>query len=186
MGGRNTLAIPHPQLPYRRTKDQVEKPDKLLFPFSTTQRPWQVLLLDIIVDLPWSQDFTSTFVVVGPLTNGSIFPLSQLTHWPRNSHSFDSTCLAVTQPFFSFDVSLRSTQSIISFWQTMCRRLSVQVHCSSANWQQSDEQTERTNWTWEQYLCLLPLNKIFGWTCCPPLNLHVIICSSTIHSPFFC
>ncbi|MBW0506055.1 hypothetical protein O181_045770 [Austropuccinia psidii MF-1] len=124
----------------------------LLKPLQIPSGPWNSLAMDLITQLPLSNRFNLTLVVVDGFTKMAIFipnygtitalELAQILI----SHVFSNDGLPVSI------VSDRGSLFVSSFWTNLCQQLKLSRDLSTVYHPEIDGQTERVNHILEQYL----------------------------------
>ena len=136
----------------QQSKYDRSKSPGLLQPLPVPDSAWQVISMDFIEGLPFSQSFNCVLVIVDLLTKyGHFIPLR---------HPF--IVVIVAKSFFQHVYRLHGLpSSIISdcdriftshFWSELFKLADVSLCCSTAYHPQSDGQTERLNQCLETYL----------------------------------
>lgn len=171
-----------------RAKSSRHKPYGLLKPLPIPERPWTSISMDLIEQLPQSDDFTAILVVVDRPTKMSVFvPTTNQLTAPQLAKLF-------VQHVFSKHgvpadvVSDRGSEFTSNFWKSLGTLLNMKLNFSTAFHPQSDRQMEWTNQTLEQYLRIYCNYKQDNWHDLLPLaefaynnSTH----SGTRLSPFF-
>ncbi|MBW0511883.1 hypothetical protein O181_051598 [Austropuccinia psidii MF-1] len=137
-----------------RNKNIHHKNFGLLKPLSIPSGPCSSLSMDFITQLPLSNNFDSTLVVVDIFsrivlfipTDGSITALDLAQIFI--SHVFSKHGLPVSI------VSDRGSLFVSSFWTKLCQQLKISRDVSTAFHPETDVQTERVNQILEQYICI--------------------------------
>ena len=123
-------------------------------------RPWQVISMDFIVDLPPSRGYTILMVVVDFFTKQAHFIPAKTP----------LTTLQVAKLFFKYIfkyhglpqaiVSDRDSRFTSLFWQELFKTLGTELRLSSSFHPQTDGQTERLNRGIEDYIrCYIQPNQ---------------------------
>ena len=151
-----------------------------IMPLQPPEEPWQDVSMDLITQLPPSNNYTAIFVIVDRF--------SKMAHFIPTLHTTDATQLAIL--FFDHIVRVhtlprsiisdRDTRFLSNFWTTLFALCDTTLRFSAANHPQTDGQTERTNRTLEQYLRLYVTNKPNEWT--QVLSIAEIAYNTSTHS----
>jgi len=110
--------------------------------------------MDFIEKLPSSSGFDTILVIVDQLTKQAIFIPAHNT-----ITSMDLACLFVLHVFSKHGVpshvtSDRGSEFVSNFFQSLGTALDMQLHFTSGYHPEGDGQTECTNQTLKQYLCV--------------------------------
>ena len=135
-----------------RTKRSLRKPQGLLRPLPTPERPWASISMDFVMPLPESTGFDAVLVVVDRLT--------KMAHFVPTTSTVDAEGMAklvlghiVKLHGLPEDiVSDRGSVFTSRVWELMCKELHIERKLSTAWHPQTDGQTERINQIMEQYL----------------------------------
>ncbi|MBW0550298.1 hypothetical protein O181_090013 [Austropuccinia psidii MF-1] len=135
-----------------RNKKIHHKKFGLLKPLSIQCGPWSSLSMDFITQLPLSNNFDSTFVVVDRFSKMAIFipTYGKIT-------ALDLAQIFISNVFSKHGlpvsiVSDRVSLFVSSFWTQICQWLKISRDLSTAFHPETDGQTERVNQILEQYL----------------------------------
>eukprot|EP00873_Tetraselmis_striata_P026691 jgi/Tetstr1/446955/TSEL_034413.t1 len=136
----------------QRTKAARHKPYGLLQPHDVPSRPFEVISLDLITDLPECQGYDSLVIFVCLLSKRVIVEpttktvtaegLAEIMHRSVFRH------FGLPAKF----ISDRDPRFMSEFWQDMFKTMGTKLNISTAFHPATDGQTERTNQTWEQVL----------------------------------
>lgn len=135
-----------------KNKLRRHKPYGELQPLPIPSRPWEIIGVDFIVQLPNSQDCTCIMVVSDHLTK--MIHLIPSTDVP----SAELTAKLLLFNVFRFHgfpkiiVSDHGSQFSSTFWTSLCSTLDAKPRLATAHHQQSNGQVERANAVIEQYL----------------------------------
>jgi hypothetical protein len=123
-----------------------------LLPLEIAQRPWALISMDFVEELPRSDGFNSILVVVDRLTKWSIFipTTTKLSTLGLVDLIIDNVVCQHGLP--TSIISDRGSKFTSRLWRGMCKSLGTKVSLSTAFHPQSDGQTERVNQVLEQYL----------------------------------
>lgn len=138
----------------KHTKTPQHKPYGLLRQLPVPLRPWESILMDLIEQLPESNGFTDILVVVDCLLKQAIFiPCHNTLDAPELAYLF------VTHVFSKHGVpghvtSDRGSEFVSRFFRSLGKILGMKLHFTSGYHLEGDGQTEQTNQTLEQYLCV--------------------------------
>lgn len=137
----------------QRIKASRHKPYGLLVQRNIPARPWLVVTLDFITDLPVSSGYSSILTVVDTFSKMAHFiPCSG-----KNVSAKETTILFLNNIIRIHGIpeqviSDRGPQFASRFWKELFLLLGTKVSLSSAYHPQSDGQSERVNQIIEQYL----------------------------------
>ncbi|MCO5554803.1 hypothetical protein L7F22_008338 [Adiantum nelumboides] len=133
-------------------KAQRIRPAGLLMSMPTPSRPWDVISMDFIVDLPESHGFTMIFVVVDYFSKQAHFIPAKppLTAYQTARLFFKNVFKSHGLPLAI--VSDRDGRFLSDMWQELFKLLGTQLRFSSAYHPQTDGQTERINQGIEDYI----------------------------------
>jgi hypothetical protein len=172
----------------QRNKTSQHKPYGLLQPLPIPETPWSSISMDLIVQLPPSQDYTSILVVVDRLT--------KMAHFIPTVDEVDAASIA--KLFMNRIVSAHGLPDDIVtdrgsvftslFMKTFLEALGIKHNLSTAFHPQTDGQTERTNATLEQYLRCFINYQQDDWSDLLPnaeFCYNNTVHSSTSQTPFF-
>ena len=114
-----------------RSKNPLHCPYGLLQPLSIPHRPWSLVSMDFISDLPPSNSFDSIFVVVDRLTK-----MAHFVPCKKTSSSEDTARLFLDNVYRYHGlpddiVSYRGTQFVPKFWKSLFEILKVDIKLSS-------------------------------------------------------
>ncbi|XP_048339019.1 zinc finger protein ZFP2-like, partial [Sphaerodactylus townsendi] len=128
------------------------KPHGLLKPLPVPSRPWEVISMDFITDLPESQGNTVLWVVVDLFSKQAHFvPCTSIPSAPKLARLFIQHIYRLhSSP--NKVVSDRGPQFVSKFWQAFLDLLGTTPAVAAPYHVQSDGESERTNRTLEQYL----------------------------------
>jgi hypothetical protein len=143
----------------QQNKSSATVPYSLLQPNEVPARPWEIISVDLITQLPESinkdrNGWTAIMVVVDCLTKQAHF-------FPANNNITALDCMRVLyQHVFKFHgipcqiISDWGTQFATDIFQEFCKNLGIQSSMSTAYHLQTNGQTERVNQSLENYLCI--------------------------------
>ena len=124
---------------------------------------WQIILVDLITELPQSHSYDSILVTMNHLSKQAHFIAT----------TSDITLLGVTQLFQDSIwklhglpkevISDRGPQFVSDFMCELCEILGIKVAASTAYHLQTDSQTEHVNQEVEQFLCLFVNQRQDDW-----------------------
>ena len=171
-----------------RNKGSKSRAWGLLKPLSVPERPWKMISMDFIVELPRSEGFTTIFVVVDRLSKMAHFlPMRGTPSASETARMFIKEIVRLHGVPANI-VSDRGVQFTSRFWRALCEALNIGLSFSSAYHPQSNGQTERTNQTVEQYLRCFSSFSQEDWASLLPLAEFAYnnsIHSATRQSPFY-
>ena len=171
-----------------RNKTHRTKAWGLLKPLSVPDRPWRMLSIDFIVELPPAEDHTTIFVVVDRLSKMAHFiPMKGTPSASETAQAFIKEIIRLHGVPANI-VSDRGVQFTSRFWRSLCKALDIELSFSSAYHPQTNGLTERTNQTLEQYLRCFSSFAQDDWISLLPLAEFAYnnsIHSATKQTPFF-
>ena len=135
-----------------RVKPRRHKPYGLLKPLPVPARPWDLISMDLIEQLPSSAGYTAILIVVDRLSKQGIFIPTHDT-----LTAVQLAGLFILHVFSKHRVprhvtSDRSSEFISHFFHSLGTALDMKLHFTSGYHPKGDGQTERVNQTLEQYL----------------------------------
>ena len=135
-----------------RSKPPRHRPYGNLRQLSIPKKPWNLISMDFIEQLPPSLGFTAILVVVDRLSKQAIFIPTYDT-----ITSMQLAQLFVLHVFSKHGVpshvtSDHGTEFVSHFFRSLGKALNMKLHFTSGYHPEGDGQTERTNQTLEQYL----------------------------------
>ena len=164
------------------------KPYGLLKQLPIPERPWNSISMDFIETLPTSSGCDSILVIVDRLSKQGIFI-------PTTIHctSEDLAVLFVTHVFSKHGAPEHVTSDcgsefVSRFFRSLGKALDMKLHFASGYHPKGDGQTEPTNQTLEQYLCIFCNYQQDNWYTLLPLvefTYNNTPSSTTGISPFF-
>uniref|UniRef100_A0A670J9K7 Gypsy retrotransposon integrase-like protein 1 n=1 Tax=Podarcis muralis TaxID=64176 RepID=A0A670J9K7_PODMU len=136
----------------QRAKGERAVPAGLLEPLPTPERPWEVVSVDFMTDLPRARGKAAVMVVVDQLT--------KMCHFIACSHavSAEETAKLFVEHVFRLHgaplriVSDRGRNFTSRFWRKLMSLLDVEVSFSTARHPETNGQAERANSILQQYL----------------------------------
>ncbi|PPQ81108.1 hypothetical protein CVT24_008812 [Panaeolus cyanescens] len=172
----------------QKAKPHRSKPVGLLSPNAVPTENWQIISVDMIVDLPRSRNYDSILVVVDRL--------SKMTRCIPTNKTLSSEGLARLYrdriwKDFGFParvISDRGSIFVSRFTKALNSLLNIDENTSTAFRPQTDGQTERMNQEIEQYLRFFVNDHQSDWSewlACAEFSLNNRINKSTGYSPFF-
>ena len=137
-----------------RSKPQRHKPYRSLKQLPIPEQPWNSISMDFIEKLPSSSRFDTILVIVDWLTKQVIFIPAHDTIM-----SLVLACLFVLHVFSKHGVpshitSNKGSEFVSNFFRSLGTVLDMQLHFTSGYHPKGDGQTDHTNQTLEQYLCV--------------------------------
>ena len=177
-------------------KPMQQKPYRMLQPLSIPSGPWQDIAMDFIMKLlpfkdflePGNPEYNLVWVILDRFTKMACF----LPY--RKDTGADVLARQLLKDIFA---KHRLPQSIVldrgsvfvaKFTKALYKALDVKRNLLIAFYPQTDSQTERTNQTLEQYLCMYCNHLQTNWVDLLPMALFAYnngISASTGHSLFF-
>src|SRR5215472_3728567 len=171
-----------------RAKVPRHRPFGTLKQLPIPEKPWNSISMDFIEQLPESSGFTSILVVVDWLSKQAVFiPTHDTITSPELAKLF------VLHVFSKHGVpshvtSDRRTEFVSHFFRSLGKALEMKLHFTSGYHPEGDGQTERTNQTLEQYLCIYCNYQQDNWSELLPLAefaFNNAPSATTGISPFF-
>lgn len=171
-----------------RSKNSRTRAWGLLKPLPVPERPWKMISMDFIVELPQAEGFSTIFVVVDRLTKMAHFlPMKGTPSAMETARVFIKEIVRLHGVPANI-ISDRGVQFTSRFWKALCDSLEIELALSSAYHPQINGQTERTNQTLEQYLRCFSSFSQDDWVSLLPIaefsynnSLH----SAIKQTPFF-
>jgi hypothetical protein len=147
----------------QRNKATNDKPYGLLQPNEVPAKPWDIITIDLITQLPPSAGYTAIVVVVDRLGKRAHF----FPHYNTCSAT-DVADILFNQVFKHHGIPLqiisdRGVQFASKVFKEFCTKLGIRASMSTAYHPQTDGQTERVNQTLEQYLRIFCNNRQENW-----------------------
>ena len=171
-----------------RAKTPHHKPYGLLKQLPVPEKPWNSILMDFIQQLPASTGFTAILVIVDRLSKQAIFiPTHDTITSPELAKLF------LLHVFSKHGVpahvmSDRGTEFVSHFFRSLGKALDMRLHFTSGYHPEGDGQTERSNQTLKQYLCVYCNYQQDNWANLLPLAefaYNNTPSATTRVSPFF-
>ena len=170
------------------SKPQHHKPYSSLKQLPIPKWPWNSISMDFIKKLLSSSGFDTILVIVDWLTKQAIFIPAHNT-----ITSTDLACLFILHMFSKHGISShvtsnRGSEFVSNFFQSLGTTLDIQLHFTSGYHPKGDEQTECTNQTLKQYLCVYYNYQQDNWSELLPLaefTYNNALSATTSVSPFF-
>src|SRR3979490_1599592 len=151
------------------SKPQWPKPFGLLKQLLVPEKPWNLISMDFIEQLPASSEFTAILVIVDRFSKQGIFiPTTDMITSPKIAkliilHVFSKHGI----PFHV--TSDRGSEFVSHFWHYLGRALDMKLYYTSCYYPEGDGQTKCTNQTLEQYLCVYCNYQQDNWASLLPL-----------------
>jgi len=147
-----------------RSKPQCHKYYGSLKQLPIPEWPWNSISMDFIEKLPLSSRFDIILVIVDRLTKQAIFIPAHDT-----ITSVDLAHLFILHVFSKHSVSShitsnRGSEFVSNFFWSLGIALNMQLHFTSGYQPKGDGQTECTNQTLEQYLCVYCNYQQYNWS----------------------
>ena len=133
------------------------------------ERPWNSISMDFIEQLPASSGFTAILVIVDCLSKQALFiPTHDTITSPELAQLF------LLHVFSKHGVpthvtSDHSTEFVSHFFRSLRKALDMKLHFTSGYHPEGDGQTEQSNQTLEQYLCIYCNYQQDNWSDLLPL-----------------
>jgi len=136
----------------QRTKAVRHAPYGLVQPNEVPEKPWKSISMDFITDLPKSEGYDATLVVIDRLTI-----MSHFIPWHKDMNARQFATSFIKEIFRLHGlpkdiITDRGTIFTSDLWKETTKLLEIERRLSTAFHPQTDRQTERTNATLEQYL----------------------------------
>ena len=172
----------------KRSKAPRHWPYSYLNQLLIPERPWDSISMDFIEQLPSSSGFTAILVIVDRLSKQAVFiPTHNMIT------SAELAKLFVLHVFSKQGVpnhvtSDRGTEFVSHFFQSLGKALDMHLHFTSGYHPEGNGQTERTNQTLEQYICVYCNYRQDNWDSLLPLAefaYNNALSATTGISPFF-
>jgi Integrase core domain len=135
-----------------RNKPQCHKPYALLKQLPVPDKPWNLISMNFIEQLPVTSKFTTILVIIDRFTKQAIFvpTIDKVT-------SQDLAHLFVLHVFSKHGIpshvtSDRGSEFVSHFWRSLGRALEMKLHFTLSHHPEGDGQTECANQTLEHYL----------------------------------
>src|SRR4051812_28285350 len=136
----------------QRSNTHCKKASNPLNPNEIPMRPWQIISVDIIGELPESQGFNAIFVIVDRFSKQIHVILINMSLTAEGYAQIFRDHVFKLHGMPEKVISDRRPQSVAKFIQSLYRMLEVAASPSSGWHQQTDGQTERVNRETERYL----------------------------------
>ena len=153
----------------KHSKAPWHKPYGFLKPLPALPCPWDSIFMDFIEQLPLSGGFTTILIIVDHLSKQGIFI--------PTVNTIDSKELALLfimhvyskHGVLNHTTSDHGTEFVSRFLCALGEALNMHLHFMSGYHPQGDGQTEQTNQTLEQYLCMYCNYHQSNWSTLLPL-----------------
>ena len=145
-------------------KPRHHKPYGTIMPLQPPEDPWQDISIDLITQLPKSDNFDAIFVVVDRFSKMAHFIPTQTTADTQTLAKLFIDNIVRLHGFPRSIISDRDSRFLSHFWTELFAIVNTTLRFSTANHPQTDGQTERTNRTLEQYLRLFARYKPAQWS----------------------
>ncbi len=152
----------------------------LLIPSPIPTRPYESISMDLIVDLPWSDNYNAILVVVDQLSKHAQF-ISTTTG--LDAEAFGALFVKEVISKFGLPLNIISDQDprwTSDFWKGVTKLLKMRMALSSSHHPQHDRQTEIVNRTLESMLRSYVSKDRASWS----EWIHLLEFSSMGVSPF--
>src|SRR3979490_1136607 len=152
-----------------RSKPQWHKPYGLLKQLPIPEKPWNSISMDFIEQLPASAEFIAILVIVNCFSKQGIFiPTTDTITSPKLTKLFVLHVFSKHR-IPSHVTSDRGSEFVSHFWCSLGKALDTKLHYTSGYHLEGDGQTEHTNQTLEQYLCVYCNYQQDNWASLLPL-----------------
>lgn len=171
----------------QKTKHSNFKRYGFLKPHAIPQNPYQSVSLDLIVNLPWSEEFNAILVIVDRLTKHAQFIP---TTTGLNTEGFATLFIKHVACKFGLPSNIicdRDSRWTSEFWRHVARKLHTGLLISLAHHPQHDGQTEIVNKQLETMLRAYVAEDKKSWALWVPLLEHAYnrrVHASTGSSPY--
>jgi hypothetical protein len=168
-----------------RSKSQRHKPYGFLKQLLIPEQPWNSISMDFIKQLPCSSGYTAIRMIVDRLTKQVIFIP---THNTITSADLAKLFIFSKHGVPSHVTSDRGSKFVSNFFKSLRKALDMTLHFTSGYHPEGDGQTEHTNQTLEQYLCVYGNYQQSNWSELLPLaefTYNNAPSATTGVSPFF-
>src|SRR3979490_3161609 len=170
------------------SKPQQHKPYGLLKQLPVPEKPWNLIYMDFIEQLPASSEFTAILVIVNHFSKQGIFiPTTDTITLPKLAELFVLHVFS-KHGIPSHVTSDRGSEFVSHFWRSLGKALDMKLHYTSGYHPEGDGQTEHTNQTLEQYLHIYCNYQQDNWSSLLPLaefSYNNTPSATTGVSPFF-
>jgi len=141
----------------QKMKNHLQQPFGPLMPNKVPNRPWEIISIDLITQLPESNGYNTICVIVDKLTKRSHFINNQFSSKNMVQLLYDKVYPLHGLPLQI--ISDRGVQYLAKLFQEWCKILGIESTMSTAYHPQTDGQTEHVNQALEQYLrCYINYN----------------------------
>ena len=148
----------------QKAKPRHERPLGTTMPLQPPQTQWRHLSMDLITQLPLSNTYNAIFVIVDRFSKMAHFIPTHTTADAKTlAHLFIDNIIRL-HGFPRSIVSDRDSRFLSNFWREIWSIVGTTLRFSTANYPQTDGQTERTNRTLEQYLRLFARHRPSKWS----------------------
>jgi IS30 family transposase len=145
-------------------KPQHHKPYGLLKQLPIPEQPWNPIFMDFIEKLPKSSGYDTILVIVDRLTKQFIFIPTYDTITSAQLAQLFVIHFFSKHGIPSHITSHRGLEFVSSFFRTLGKALDMNLHFTSGYHPEGDGQTEHTNQTLEQYLCIYCNYQHSNWS----------------------
>jgi len=143
----------------QQMKNRLQQPFGLLMPNKVPNRPWEIISIDLITQLPESNSYNAICVIVNRLTKKAHFISINNQFSSKNIVQllYDKVYLLHGLPL---QIILdRGVQYLAELFQQWCKILEIESTISTAYHPQTNKQIEHVNQALEQYLrCYVDYN----------------------------
>ena len=172
----------------QQTKIFPAKPQGELYPNKIPTKPFQIISVDFLTDLPPSQGYDAMMIVVD-LHSKRVYtiPCHKTITSEGSARLFKDTVWRY-EGFPETVLSDRGPQFVSEFMRELYKSLGITQNLSTAVHPQTDGQTERVNQEIEQYFWIFINAQMNDWVLWLPIAEHSYnnkIHSATGFSPFF-
>ena len=129
---------------YQRVNVDLKKPTRLYQPFLVPEKPWEIIHIDFVIDLPIDQNCTIVLTIVDSFLKMCIFvPLSSITAEHVNRGFFQN--IIPRYELLSHIISDRDPKFTGKFWRELMRKMKIELQFSTAFHPQADGLAEVNN-----------------------------------------
>jgi len=144
-------------------KNCPQQPFGPLVPNKVPNRPWEIISMDLITQLPESNSYNTIYVIIDRLTKRA--------HFIPINNRFSSKNMAQllydkVYPLYGLPLQIisdRGVQYLAELFQEWCKILGIESTMLTAYHPQTDRQTEHVNQALEQYLRCYVNYNLSNW-----------------------
>ena len=136
----------------QKAKPRKHAPVGLLQPIPIPERPFEVVSMDVITELPDSAGFNSILVIVDKLTKFAIFLPTHNTVNEEGTAKLFFENIVCSYGIPRQNITDRDSRWTSTFWKEVCKQINNKRSLTTAYHPQADGQTEIMNQTLETAL----------------------------------